>query len=102
MQDRIDTERLILEFDTNEELANAANITLYTASRVLSAWQRTDERKSVLANAPNGQLGIEGESKRGGSCHFFGKFAPYLLSRGFWPERLLRPRLSGILGNSKR
>ena len=39
MQDRIDTERLILEFDiTNEELANAANITLYTASRILSEW----------------------------------------------------------------
>ena len=73
MQGRIDTERLILEFDiTNEELANAANITLYTASRVLSAWQRTDERKSVLANAPTGQLGIAGESKLGGSCHFFG------------------------------
>ena len=31
-----------LEFDiTNEELANAANITLYTASRILSQWQRT-------------------------------------------------------------
>ena|SRR5215472_19349583 len=42
MQGRFDTERLILEFDiTNEELANAANITLYTASRILSAWQRT-------------------------------------------------------------
>jgi CRP-like cAMP-binding protein len=42
IQDRIDTERLILEFDiTNEELANAANITLYTASRILSEWQRT-------------------------------------------------------------
>ena len=40
MQDRIDTERLILEFDTNEELANAANITLYPASRSLE-WQRT-------------------------------------------------------------
>ena len=40
MQDRIDTERLILEFDTNEELANAANITLYPASRILE-WQRT-------------------------------------------------------------
>ena len=38
MQDRIDTERLILEFDTNEELANAANITLYTASRILREW----------------------------------------------------------------
>ena len=43
MQDRIDTERLILEIDiTNEELVNAANITLYTASRILSARQRTD------------------------------------------------------------
>jgi CRP-like cAMP-binding protein len=31
-----------VEFDiTNEELANAANITLYTASRILSEWQRT-------------------------------------------------------------
>jgi CRP-like cAMP-binding protein len=31
-----------LEFDiTNEELANAANITPYTASRILSEWQRT-------------------------------------------------------------
>ena len=41
MQGRIDTERLILEFDiTNEELANAANITLYPASRILE-WQRT-------------------------------------------------------------
>ena len=30
------------EFDiTNEELANAANITPYTASRILSEWQRT-------------------------------------------------------------
>jgi hypothetical protein len=26
----------------------------------------------VLANAPTGQLGIAGESKLGGSCHFFG------------------------------
>jgi CRP-like cAMP-binding protein len=25
---------------TNEELANAANVTAFTASRVLSAWQR--------------------------------------------------------------
>ena len=42
MQGRIDTERLILEFDiTNEELANAANITPYTASSILSEWQRT-------------------------------------------------------------
>jgi CRP-like cAMP-binding protein len=42
MQDRIDTERLILEFDiTNEELANAANITLDTASRILREWRRT-------------------------------------------------------------
>ena len=41
-QDRIDTERLILEFDiTNEELANAANITLYPTNRILSEWQRT-------------------------------------------------------------
>ena len=40
MQNRIDTKRLILEFDTNEELANAANITLYPASRILE-WQRT-------------------------------------------------------------
>jgi CRP-like cAMP-binding protein len=31
-----------IEFDiTNEELANAANITPYTASRILSEWQRT-------------------------------------------------------------
>jgi CRP-like cAMP-binding protein len=31
-----------VEFDiTNEELANAANITPYTASRILSDWQRT-------------------------------------------------------------
>jgi CRP-like cAMP-binding protein len=31
-----------VEFDiTNEELANAANITPYTASRILSEWQRT-------------------------------------------------------------
>lgn len=31
-----------IEFDiTNEELANAANITAYTASRILSEWQRT-------------------------------------------------------------
>ena len=78
MQDRIDTERLILEIDiTNEELVNAANITLYTASRILREWQRSFraslERRSVLANAPRGQLGIEGESKLGGSCHFFGK-----------------------------
>jgi len=73
MQDRIDTERLILEFDiTNEELADAAHITLYTASR----WEEV-------------ATSLE-------------KFAPYLLSRGFWSERLLRPRLSGILGNSKR
>ena len=42
MQDRIDTERLIPEFDiTDEELANAANITIYTASRILSEWQRS-------------------------------------------------------------
>ena len=41
MQDRIGTERLIPELDiTDEELANAANITLYTASRILSEWQR--------------------------------------------------------------
>jgi CRP-like cAMP-binding protein len=31
-----------IEFDiTNEELANAANITPYTASRILSEWQKT-------------------------------------------------------------
>jgi CRP-like cAMP-binding protein len=31
-----------IEFDiTNEELANAANITPYTASRILSEWQRS-------------------------------------------------------------
>jgi CRP-like cAMP-binding protein len=31
-----------IEFDiTNEELANAANITPYTASRILNEWQRT-------------------------------------------------------------
>ena len=31
-----------IEFDiTNDELANAANITPYTASRILSEWQRT-------------------------------------------------------------
>jgi len=31
-----------IEFDiTNEELANAANITPYTTSRILSEWQRT-------------------------------------------------------------
>jgi len=30
-----------IEFDiTNEEMANAANITPYTASRILSEWQR--------------------------------------------------------------
>ena len=55
MQDRIDTERLILEFDTNEELANAANITLYTASRILSAWQRTDairkQRRKIVVRS---------------------------------------------------
>jgi len=55
MQNRIDTKRLILEFDiTNEELANAANITLYPASRILREWQRSFraslERRSVLAN----------------------------------------------------
>lgn len=32
-----------IEFDvTNEELANAANITPYTASRILSEWQKID------------------------------------------------------------
>jgi len=31
-----------IEFDiTNEELANAANITPYTTSRILSEWRRT-------------------------------------------------------------
>jgi CRP-like cAMP-binding protein len=31
-----------IQFDiTNEELANAANITPYTTSRILSEWQRT-------------------------------------------------------------
>ena len=31
-----------VEFDiTNEEFANAVNITPYTASRILSEWQRT-------------------------------------------------------------
>ena len=56
MQDRIDTERPILEFDiTNEELASAANITLYTASRILSAWQRTDairkQRRKIVVRS---------------------------------------------------
>ena len=56
MQGRFDTERLILEFDiTNEELANAANITLYTASRILSAWQRTDatrkQRRKIVVRS---------------------------------------------------
>ena len=41
MQDRIETERLIPESDITNELANAANITLYTASRILREWQRT-------------------------------------------------------------
>jgi CRP-like cAMP-binding protein len=51
MQDRIDTERLILEIDiTNEELVKAANITLYTASRILSAWQRTDAIRKQRRN----------------------------------------------------
>ena len=81
MQDRIDTERLILEFDiTNEELANAANMTLYTASRIFTrvAENRCGSQTAVenrsngsqcwLMRRP-GQLGIEGES----SCHFFGK-----------------------------
>ena len=37
-----------IEFDvTNEELANAANITPYTASRILSEWQRAGAIRKV-------------------------------------------------------
>lgn len=46
-----------MEFDiTNEELANAANITPYTTSRILSEWQRTGairkHRGKILLRAP--------------------------------------------------
>jgi CRP-like cAMP-binding protein len=41
---------------TNEQLANAANVTLFTASRLLSEWQRsgaiTKRRGSVVVRAP--------------------------------------------------
>jgi CRP-like cAMP-binding protein len=41
---------------TNEKLANAANISLFTASRLLSSWQRSGARiKSggkILLRAP--------------------------------------------------
>jgi CRP-like cAMP-binding protein len=41
---------------TNEELANAANITLFTSSRLLSQWQRdgalTKSRGKVLLRSP--------------------------------------------------
>ena len=41
---------------TNEELANAANVTLFTASRLLSEWQRngavTKSRGSLVLRAP--------------------------------------------------
>ena len=46
-----------IEFDiTNEELANAANITPYTASRILSEWQRIGairkNRGKILVRSP--------------------------------------------------
>ena len=61
------------------------------------------ERKSELANAPTGQLRIEGESKPGGSCRFFGKICTLFAFAGILVlNAFLRPRLSGILGSSKR
>src|SRR5215469_9057627 len=56
------------------------------------------ERKSVLANAPTGQLGIAGESKLGGSCHFFGNictlfaFPGILVLKPSAPAALRSPR----------
>jgi CRP-like cAMP-binding protein len=46
-----------IEFDiSNEELANAANITPYTASRILSEWQRIGairkQRRKVFVRSP--------------------------------------------------
>jgi len=42
---------------TNEQLANAANVTLFTASRLLSAWQRDGvirkARGTILIHAPD-------------------------------------------------
>ncbi|HXJ88152.1 MAG TPA: Crp/Fnr family transcriptional regulator [Candidatus Binatia bacterium] len=51
-----------IELDvTNEELANAANVTLFTASRVLSEWQRTGDvlksRGKLLLRCPERLLG---------------------------------------------
>jgi len=41
---------------TNEELANTANVTLFTASRILSEWQRngavSKKRRSIVVRAP--------------------------------------------------
>jgi CRP-like cAMP-binding protein len=43
---------------TNEELANTANVSLFTASRILSEWQRngsvTKKRGSIVLRAPQG------------------------------------------------
>jgi CRP-like cAMP-binding protein len=45
---------------TNEELANAANVTAFTASRLLSAWQRRGavrkSRGKILLRQPSGLL----------------------------------------------
>jgi len=46
-----------IELDvTNEELASASNVTLFTASRLLNEWQRqgalTKSRRKVLLRSP--------------------------------------------------
>jgi CRP/FNR family transcriptional regulator, nitrogen oxide reductase regulator len=49
---------------TNEELANASNVTLFTASRLMAEWQRhgalTKNRGKVLLRHPEGLL-LDGE-----------------------------------------
>jgi hypothetical protein len=126
MQDRIDAERLIAKLDiTDEELANAANKTLYTASRTFRrvAEKRRDSqtagencrafhRKTVSARRLNGsqcrrmRLPDSFVLKASRSWRklplFWKTLHPISFPEDSSAERLLRPRLSGILGNSKR
>ncbi|HTQ96249.1 MAG TPA: Crp/Fnr family transcriptional regulator [Candidatus Acidoferrum sp.] len=62
---------------TNEELANAANITPFTVSRLLSQWQRRGLvrklRGKILVKAPEKLVRLAGERRAGEAAEKLGK-----------------------------
>ena len=68
-----------MEFDiTNEELANAANITPYTASRILSDWQKTLRPNPLFAPALQEVISVQVSLKDKSNADLSGHSVPSL------------------------